>query len=44
VQTNLPLNADRLWADLMALAEITDAVHPKRCGSRRLLAAPQHGK
>jgi N-carbamoyl-L-amino-acid hydrolase len=27
-QTNLPLDADRLWADVMALAEITDPVRP----------------
>jgi N-carbamoyl-L-amino-acid hydrolase len=26
--TNLPLDADRLWSDVMALAEITDSVHP----------------
>src|SRR5882762_9845001 len=28
VQTNLPLDADRLWADVMALAEITDPARP----------------
>jgi beta-ureidopropionase / N-carbamoyl-L-amino-acid hydrolase len=27
-QTNLPLNADRLWADVMALAAITDPARP----------------
>lgn len=27
-QTNLPLDADRLWADVMALAEITDPERP----------------
>lgn len=27
-QTNLPLDADRLWADVMALAEITDPARP----------------
>ncbi len=26
--TNLPLDANRLWADVMALAEITDPQHP----------------
>jgi N-carbamoyl-L-amino-acid hydrolase len=26
--TNLPLDADRLWADVMALAEITDPARP----------------
>jgi beta-ureidopropionase / N-carbamoyl-L-amino-acid hydrolase len=26
--TNLPLDADRLWADMMALAEITDPTRP----------------
>jgi len=26
--TNLPLDADRLWSDVMALAEITDPEHP----------------
>lgn len=26
--TNLPLDADRLWADVMALADITDPAHP----------------
>lgn len=26
--TNLPLDADRLWSDVMALAEITDPAHP----------------
>jgi N-carbamoyl-L-amino-acid hydrolase len=25
---NLPLDADRLWADVMALAEITDPARP----------------
>ncbi len=28
VKTNLPLDADRLWADVMALAEITDPARP----------------
>jgi N-carbamoyl-L-amino-acid hydrolase len=28
VQTNLPLDADRLWADVMALADITDPARP----------------
>jgi N-carbamoyl-L-amino-acid hydrolase len=28
VKTNLPLDADRLWADVMALAEITDPSRP----------------
>jgi beta-ureidopropionase / N-carbamoyl-L-amino-acid hydrolase len=28
VQTNLPLDADRLWADVMALADITDPQRP----------------
>ena len=28
MRTNLPLNADRLWADIMALAEITDPARP----------------
>jgi N-carbamoyl-L-amino-acid hydrolase len=32
VKANLPLDADRLWADVMALAEITD---PERPYSRR---------
>jgi N-carbamoyl-L-amino-acid hydrolase len=27
-KTNLPLNADRLWADVMALADITDPARP----------------
>lgn len=27
-KSNLPLNADRLWADVMALAEITDPARP----------------
>jgi beta-ureidopropionase / N-carbamoyl-L-amino-acid hydrolase len=27
-RTNLPLDADRLWADVMALAEITDPARP----------------
>src|SRR5271156_6530670 len=27
-KTNLPLDADRLWADVMALAEITDPAKP----------------
>jgi N-carbamoyl-L-amino-acid hydrolase len=27
-KTNLPLNADRLWADVMRLAEITDPARP----------------
>ncbi len=27
-KTNLPLDADRLWADVMALAEITDPARP----------------
>ncbi len=26
--SNLPLDADRLWADVMALAELTDPAHP----------------
>ena len=26
--TNLPLDADRLWADVMALADITDPARP----------------
>jgi N-carbamoyl-L-amino-acid hydrolase len=26
--TNLPLDADRLWADVMTLADITDPAHP----------------
>jgi N-carbamoyl-L-amino-acid hydrolase len=28
MRTNLPLDADRLWADVMALAEITDPARP----------------
>src|SRR5258708_7090506 len=28
MRTNLPLDADRLWADVMALAEITDPAQP----------------
>lgn len=28
IKTNLPLNADRLWADVMALADITDPARP----------------
>src|SRR5260370_12142846 len=28
IKTNLPLNADRLWADVMRLAEITDPARP----------------
>ncbi|MDB5640383.1 MAG: Zn-dependent hydrolase [Bradyrhizobium sp.] len=28
MSTNLPLDADRLWADVMALAEITDPARP----------------
>ena len=28
MKTNLPLDADRLWADVMALAEITDPARP----------------
>ena len=28
MRANLPLDADRLWADVMALAEITDAARP----------------
>jgi N-carbamoyl-L-amino-acid hydrolase len=28
VKSNLPLDADRLWADIMALAEITDPARP----------------
>jgi N-carbamoyl-L-amino-acid hydrolase len=28
LKTNLPLDADRLWADVMALAEITDPARP----------------
>jgi N-carbamoyl-L-amino-acid hydrolase len=35
-QTNLPLDADRLWADVMALAEITD---PERPYTRRSFTA-----
>jgi N-carbamoyl-L-amino-acid hydrolase len=35
-QTNLPLDADRLWADVMALAEITD---PDRPYTRRSFTA-----
>src|SRR3954454_9642809 len=27
-KTNLPLDADRLWADVMALADITDPARP----------------
>src|SRR5260370_32911558 len=27
-KTNLPLDGDRLWADVMALAEITDPARP----------------
>src|SRR5258708_15000870 len=27
-KTNLPLDADRLWADVMALAEMTDPARP----------------
>jgi N-carbamoyl-L-amino-acid hydrolase len=29
-KTNLSLDADRLWADIMALAEITDPARPTR--------------
>jgi len=36
VQTNLPVDADRLWADVMALAEITD---PQRPYTRRSFTA-----
>jgi beta-ureidopropionase / N-carbamoyl-L-amino-acid hydrolase len=36
VKTNLPLDADRLWADVMALAEITD---PERPYTRRSFSA-----
>ncbi|MHB8268753.1 Zn-dependent hydrolase [Bradyrhizobium sp.] len=36
VQTNLPLDADRLWADVMGLAEITD---PERPYTRRSFTA-----
>ncbi|MDB5618148.1 MAG: Zn-dependent hydrolase [Tardiphaga sp.] len=36
VKTNLPLDADRLWADVMALAEITD---PQRPYTRRSFTA-----
>jgi beta-ureidopropionase / N-carbamoyl-L-amino-acid hydrolase len=36
VQTNLPLDADRLWADVMALAQITD---PQRPYTRRSFTA-----
>ena len=28
MKTNLPLDADRLWADVMALAAITDPARP----------------
>src|SRR3984885_2137635 len=28
MKTNLPLDADRLWADVMALADITDPARP----------------
>jgi N-carbamoyl-L-amino-acid hydrolase len=35
-KTNLPLNADRLWADVMALADITD---PERPYTRRSFTA-----
>ena len=35
-QTDLPLDADRLWADVMALAEITD---PERPYTRRSFSA-----
>jgi AhpD family alkylhydroperoxidase len=28
MKTNLPLDADRLWADMMALAELTDLTRP----------------
>ena len=28
VKTNLPLDADRLWSDVMALAEMTDPARP----------------
>ena len=35
-KTNLPLDADRLWADVMALAEITD---PERPYTRRSFSA-----
>lgn len=35
-QSNLPLDADRLWADVMALAEITD---PQRPYTRRSFTA-----
>jgi N-carbamoyl-L-amino-acid hydrolase len=32
MKTNLPLDVDRLWADMMALAEITDPTRPyARC-------------
>jgi hypothetical protein len=27
-KTNLPLDADRLWTDVMALADITDPARP----------------
>jgi N-carbamoyl-L-amino-acid hydrolase len=36
VQTNLPVDADRLWADVMALADITD---PQRPYTRRSFTA-----
>jgi beta-ureidopropionase / N-carbamoyl-L-amino-acid hydrolase len=36
VKANLPLDADRLWADVMALAEITD---PQRPYTRRSFSA-----
>ncbi|WP_299808024.1 Zn-dependent hydrolase [Tardiphaga sp.] len=36
MKTNLPLDADRLWADVMALAEITD---PQRPYTRRSFTA-----
>jgi N-carbamoyl-L-amino-acid hydrolase len=36
VKTNLPLDADRLWADVMALAEMTD---PSRPYTRRSFTA-----
>jgi beta-ureidopropionase / N-carbamoyl-L-amino-acid hydrolase len=36
VKANLPLDADRLWADVMALAEITD---PERPYTRRSFSA-----
>jgi len=36
VKTNLPLDADRLWADVMALAQITD---PERPYTRRSFSA-----